>query len=113
MGQGCLENIEIPQMDTTMNKDYTGGRHWQVWTSTLDQQQRETIQPPPCLEQPAYTCIHPTPKALARQDHYKPPHRLTGKQPYPIVAQLHDISVKKETTWENEDKEEKTEWRQT
>eukprot|EP00971_Amphidinium_carterae_P301666 5993257-Amphidinium_carterae.1 len=39
---------------------------------------------------------------MARQESYKPPHRLTG------VAQLNDIAVKKEITLENnEDKEEK------
>eukprot|EP00971_Amphidinium_carterae_P027264 537174-Amphidinium_carterae.5 len=45
---------------------------------------------------------------MARQDNYKPPRRWTSKQPLPIVAQLDDISVKKEIALENnEDKAEK------
>eukprot|EP00971_Amphidinium_carterae_P265817 5272836-Amphidinium_carterae.2 len=45
---------------------------------------------------------------MARPDNYQPPHRLTGKQPPPIVAQLDDILEKKEITLENnEDRDEK------
>eukprot|EP00971_Amphidinium_carterae_P228284 4528161-Amphidinium_carterae.3 len=52
----------------------------------------DTIQPPPGLDPPAHNYVHPTPKAMARPDNYKPPHRLTGKQAPPVVAQL-------ETSW--------------
>eukprot|EP00971_Amphidinium_carterae_P172533 3420061-Amphidinium_carterae.5 len=45
---------------------------------------------------------------MTRQDNYRPPHRLTSKQPPLIVEQLDDASIKKEITLENnEDKEEK------
>eukprot|EP00971_Amphidinium_carterae_P204775 4063938-Amphidinium_carterae.1 len=45
---------------------------------------------------------------MANPGCYKPANRLTGKQPPPIVAQLHDVLDKKEITLENnEDKEEK------
>eukprot|EP00971_Amphidinium_carterae_P065398 1295735-Amphidinium_carterae.3 len=54
----------------------------------------------PRLGAATYTDIHPTPQAVARQESYKPPHRLTGKQP-PIVAQLDDIALKRTTTLEN------------
>eukprot|EP00971_Amphidinium_carterae_P083347 1649624-Amphidinium_carterae.3 len=69
-------------------------------------QEQDTIQPPPGLEQPAtYTYIHRTPKAMARES-YKPQHRLTGKQPPPIVAQLDGIAEKKKTiTLENNEDE--------
>eukprot|EP00971_Amphidinium_carterae_P089885 1779508-Amphidinium_carterae.4 len=61
-----------------------------------------TVDPPPGLEQPAtYTYIHPTPKAMAKQDNYKPPHRLTSKELPPNAAQLDGISDKKEIQLEN------------
>eukprot|EP00971_Amphidinium_carterae_P136989 2714715-Amphidinium_carterae.1 len=43
-------------------------------------EQPEDILPPPGLEQPppVDTYIHPTPKAMAKPDAYKPTHRLTS-----------------------------------
>eukprot|EP00971_Amphidinium_carterae_P019864 391374-Amphidinium_carterae.1 len=58
---------------------------------------------------PVHTYVHPTAKAVARPNNFKPIRRLTGKQPPPIAAQLDDISVNKEITLENnKDEEEKT-----
>eukprot|EP00971_Amphidinium_carterae_P240687 4778125-Amphidinium_carterae.1 len=98
------QKVERIWLGRTTNSDTVA-----IWTLTLDQQRQQppdlehpgeqqqeqstlephTIQPPPGLEQPAaFTYIHPTPKSLARQDNYRPPHRLTGKQPPPIVIQV-------------------------
>eukprot|EP00971_Amphidinium_carterae_P011701 230249-Amphidinium_carterae.2 len=131
--KSVFENIEIPQMDTAMNKDYTKEqdigkaiidlyfiktRHMQVqsghqlWINNNKEKNNSHLSKtrfkPSSEQQATYTYIHPTANAMARQDNYKPPHRLTGTQPPPIVAQLDDILINKEITLENnEDKEEK------
>eukprot|EP00971_Amphidinium_carterae_P287871 5714763-Amphidinium_carterae.2 len=50
---------------------------------------------------------------MARPGNYKPPHRLTGKQPPPTVAQLGDILEMKEITLENSEDREKKHRRET
>eukprot|EP00971_Amphidinium_carterae_P343927 6483981-Amphidinium_carterae.1 len=59
-----------------------------------------TIQHPPGLDIPRWNFhrniilyVHSTSKAMAKPNPCKPPHRLTGKQSPPIVAQLDEISV--------------------
>eukprot|EP00971_Amphidinium_carterae_P322739 6414583-Amphidinium_carterae.2 len=45
--------------------------------------------------------IHTTSKAIAKPNPYKPTHCPTSKQAPPMVAQLDNISVRKELTLEN------------
>eukprot|EP00971_Amphidinium_carterae_P235782 4679317-Amphidinium_carterae.4 len=92
-------------------------------TDNADNATTNDISPPPALEltqskqseQPTYTYVHPTSKAIAKPDTYKPTHRLTGKQPPSIVGQHHNILVTKEISLENnEDMDEKQFlWRQS
>eukprot|EP00971_Amphidinium_carterae_P140956 2792928-Amphidinium_carterae.2 len=66
-------------------------------------EQPDDILPPPGLEQPRPfdTYIHPTLKAMAKPEAYKPTHRLTGKQPPAIVGQLDKLLETKELSLEN------------
>eukprot|EP00971_Amphidinium_carterae_P050837 1001008-Amphidinium_carterae.2 len=120
------DNIDIPQMETSMNEGYVEEEHidktiieefftktrlnqkqlgHRLWVNNkerhfppdldnadlpaTDNPTTTDIPPPPGLEppqseqseQPAYPYVHPTPKAMAKRDTYKPTHRLTGKQP--------------------------------
>eukprot|EP00971_Amphidinium_carterae_P043250 850891-Amphidinium_carterae.2 len=109
--KALFDSIDIPQMDHTMDKDFTeedgkaiieqyftktrltqkqpghrlwinnkevhqptdldhSGAHQEEQITTTDP---DTFQPPPGLEQPVHTYIHPAPKAMARSDNYKPP----------------------------------------
>eukprot|EP00971_Amphidinium_carterae_P277290 5503222-Amphidinium_carterae.2 len=126
-----FENIQIPQMDTTMNKDYTEEEEEEedigkaiidqyftkarltqaIWTQTLDQQERGTLNTKPRhnttstgLGTTSYIHLHSS--YTKSEETHKPLHGLTRKQPPPILAQLDDIAVKKEFAFENnEDKE--------